>query len=113
MAILLLCRLPTFATLLMEVKDFQVIIETARRMMSPFLSVLFSLWLIMFTFNAFGLVIYGGLIRLDRIDEITSAAGNPLYYQLNFNDNVSGMLTLFAVLVSNNWPSTTAMYCTL
>ena len=42
-----------------------------------------------------------------------NTAGNILYYQLNFNDNYCGILTLFCILTSNNWNSTTAMYSAL
>lgn len=44
---------------------------------------------------------------------ISNTAGNGLYYQLNFNDFYSGMLTLFSILVSNNWNAVTEMYCAL
>ena len=97
----------------MEVKDFKVIIHTGKRMLSPFLSVLFSLYLVIFIFNSVGIFWFGGLVTLDKIDVITNATSNPLYYLLNFNDNYSGLLTLFSVLVSNNWNSTTEMYCDL
>lgn len=65
MAILLLLRLPIVVTLLMEVKDFQVIVHTAKRMFSPFLSVLFSFYLVMFMFNCIGIISFAGVVTLD------------------------------------------------
>ena len=77
------------------------------------MSVLFSLYLVIFLFNTIGLWSFGGIVTLKRMVVIENAAGNGLYYQLNFNDTYSGMLTLFSVLVSNNWNSTTEMYSAL
>ena len=113
MAVILLFRLPIISTLLMELKDFKVIVQTTKRMFSPFLSVLFSLYLVIFMFNTFGLLCYSGVITLDNISFIENSTGNGLYYLLNFNDTYSGLLTLFSILVSNNWNATTEMYSTL
>jgi general stress protein CsbA len=44
---------------------------------------------------------------------IENVAGSGLYYQLNFNDTYSGMLTLFSILVSNNWNAVAEMYCAI
>ena len=60
-------RLPIICTILMELKDFGVIVHTARRMFSPFLSVIFSLYLVIFMFNTFGLVCYSGVVTLDKM----------------------------------------------
>ncbi len=113
MSILLLVRLPILITLLMELKDFQVIVNTGKRMFSPFLLVLFSFYLVMFMFDCIGIVCFGGLVKLSQVSVIENSAGNALYYQLNFNDFYSGLLTLFAILVSNNWNAIAEMYCAL
>ena len=112
MALLLLFRLPIICTLLNELKDFRVIVHTGQRMFSPFMSVLFSLYLVIFAFNAVGIIAFSGVVRLSKASEI-AAVTSPLYYQLNFNDTYSGMMTLFSVLVGNNWNSTTDMFCAL
>lgn len=36
-----------------------------------------------------------------------------LYYLLNFNDFASGLITLFAITVINNWYNTTNMLCAI
>jgi len=61
-------------------------------------------------YSIIGQILYSGMIKKDDPNAIANAAGNELYYQLNFNDAVSGLLTLFCILTSNNWNSTTAMY---
>ena len=112
MALLLLFRLPIICTLLNELKDFRVIVHTGKLMFSPFMSVLFSLYLVIFAFNAVGIIAFSGVVRLSEASTIASVA-SPLYYQLNFNDTYSGLMTLFSILVGNNWNSTTDMYAAL
>ena len=82
-------------------------------MLSPFLSVLFSLYLVIMFFKEIGMWCFGGVVRYYHIEEIINDGGNGLYYLLNFNDALSGMLTLFAVMAGNNWNSFTDMYCAL
>ena len=50
---------------------------------------------------------------MSHINTIEKAGGNALYYQLNFNDSLSSLLTLFCVLNSNNWNSYCDMYSEL
>ena len=70
MAILLLVRLPVFGAILMELNDFRVIVGTAKRMFSPFLTVLFSLYLVIMMFKEVGMWYFGGLIRFSDVDSI-------------------------------------------
>ena len=51
MSIVMLTRLPIISVLLLELYDFVVIIGTIRRMISPFLSIVFS-FLLFFQFYA-------------------------------------------------------------
>ena len=67
MALLLLFRLPIICVLFMEVKDFEVIVETSKKMFSPFLTVIFSLYLVIFGFQAIGIVAFSGVIKLSKI----------------------------------------------
>lgn len=112
-SLLLLLRLPIVCILFMEIKAFRVIVSTAKRMFSPFMSVLFSLYLFIFVFDTMGILWFGGLITVDKVSGIANATGNGLYYLMNFNDTYSGMLTLFSILVGNNWNSTSDMYADL
>ena len=67
MSLLLLCRLPIVCTLLMELKSFKVIIKTGKRMFSPFLTLIFSLFLLLIFFNSIGRLCFNGLItKLDQ-----------------------------------------------
>ena len=51
-------RLPVVVVLLMELKDFRVIIETGMRFFGPFMSVLFSLYLVLFAYSEIGVLLY-------------------------------------------------------
>ena len=55
---------------------------------------------------------FGGKITTDTV--ATNEIDAPyLYYLMNFNDFYASMITLFHVLVINNWNNTTDMYCTV
>lgn len=112
LGILLLLRFPIISSLLMELYDFNVIVTTAKKMFSPFLSVLFSLYLILFMFNAVGIVLFSGVVKLTDITAIESTSPTGLYYLLNFNDAYTGMMTLFAAMISING-AITDIYCEL
>ena len=110
MAISLMLRVPIICVLLTEIYAFQVIFKTAKRMMSRFMTILLSFYLFLMFYSIIGQGLYSGKIELTDPMRIDSATGNELYFQLNFNDNLSGMLVLFCTLTANNWPATTAMY---
>jgi len=80
MSILLLLRLPIISVLLVELHDFKVIIDTAKRMASPFLSILFSFYLFISTYSMVAQGLYTGLVTLKEITEIENSSGNALYY---------------------------------
>ena len=83
-------------------------------MISPFMSVLFSLYLVLLCYTAIGVWLYSGLIQITT-EKMSTIEGDAdgLYYLLNFNDMYTGMLTLFTIFVTNNWGDTTDMYCDL
>ena len=82
-------------------------------MIAPFMSLIFASYLMLFSLSTIGILLYGEVVTLDKADIIAQSSGNPLYYMLNFNDYLSGILTLFAILNSNNWNSIAEMYCAL
>ena len=80
MSILLLCRLPIISVLLIELQDFKVIVETSKRMLSNFLSIFFSFYLFLSTYQLIAQGLYGGLVTTDKVTLIENSAGNGLYY---------------------------------
>ena len=54
MAILLLFRLPILSVLLMELHDLKVIVKTGRRMLSSFMTTIFSFYLFISAYEILG-----------------------------------------------------------
>jgi hypothetical protein len=111
LAIIILTRNLRFASYLGELADFEMIYETFRRFYAPFGVILASLYTILFFFSNIGMYLYGGLITT-KIP--TNELDAPyMYHLLNFNDFYSSMMTLFSVLVENNWDQIVDLYCTV
>merc|ERR1712113_571424 len=53
--------------------------------------------------GTFGEQAFGGLIRKDNPALKGSDFANSNYWALNFNDFLSGLVTLFVLMVVNNW----------
>ena len=76
-------------------------------MKTPFMNLVFTMYSIYYFWNLIGIEIYGGLITPQMFDEVTKL--NPdteighSYMWLNFNDFISGLLTLFSMMLGNNW----------
>ena len=78
----------------------------------PFLTCMFSLYSVMFFYAVIGEFFFAGMITMQSVKESTFSASN-LYYLINFNDLYASMVTLFHILVVNNWNMTTEMYCVI
>ena len=64
MSITLMLRVPIIGVLLSEIHAFVVIFETAKRMLSSFMTILFSFYLFLELFNIIGQGLYSGSIEL-------------------------------------------------
>merc|ERR1719247_3155789 len=63
---------------------------------------------VMFTFSVLGMQLFGGVINTDPKSPYSAPLADTDYAQAdyfanNFNDMPSGMVTLFELLVVNNW----------
>lgn len=98
-------------TLLYEIKVMRIIIETMRNMMLPLLYLCSVLMLIFYVFAMVGMLIFGGKI-LKGMDVLINDVSIPDNYHLdNFNDFLSSIVTLFTLMVVNNWMIQVQMYC--
>ena len=76
-------------------------------MRTPFTALIFTLYSLYFLYVLIGIEIYGGKINSEVFDKILTL--NPDsdiggdYIWLNFNDYSSGLLTLFSMMLFNNW----------
>ena len=71
--------------------------------------IMFSLYSVLFFYAVIGEFFFGALITTDSVQVYSIDASN-MYYLINFNDMYASMVTLFHVLVVNNWNETTEMY---
>ena len=71
-----------------------------------------SLYTVTFFYAVIGEYFYSGVITRESV-RVADMSASKLYYLINFNDMYASMLTLFHVLVVNNWNNTVEMYCTV
>ena len=63
---------------------------------------MFSLYTVMFFYAVMGEFFFAGEITVNTVRNANMSA-SKLYYLINFNDLYSSMVTLFHILVVNNW----------
>jgi len=102
------CRILRLVRLVTALKVFQEIGETFVAILPVARRVLVSLFCAMYLFSWIGVELYGGKINTDpdsqeskELEGTDFDAGD--YYANNFNDMGSGMITLFELMVVNNW----------
>ena len=108
----MLVRNLRLTALLWELEDFRKIAATFDRFSKPFLTIMFSLYTVMFFYAIIGEFFFEGVITVSAVQDANIGASD-LYFLINFNDMYASMITLFHVLVVNNWNQTTDMYCTI
>jgi hypothetical protein len=103
-------RMFKLLTLLYEIKTMRIIIETMRNMIRPLLILCGVLFCIFYMFGLIGMLMFGGKVRknLDVIAQDSSIPDN--YHLCNFNDFLSSFVTLFTLMVVNNWMVQVQMY---
>ena len=102
LSITMLIRNLRLTALLWELPDFRKIVATFERFSRPFFTIMFSLYTVMFFFAIIGEFFFAGVITVESVREADTGA-MKLYYLINFNDMYASMITLFHVLVVNNW----------
>ena len=101
--LIIFIRMLKLLTLLYEIKDMRIIIETMRNLIIPLLNLLGILMIIYYIFALTGMFIFGGWIK-KGMPEIENDPSIPVTYYLdNFNDMFSSFVTLFTLMVVNNW----------
>uniref|UniRef100_A0A7S3AFJ0 Ion transport domain-containing protein n=1 Tax=Haptolina ericina TaxID=156174 RepID=A0A7S3AFJ0_9EUKA len=95
-----LLRLLRPVRLLFSFRRFDVIIRHFLRVLPSFSGLVGAVWALFAFYAQLGVALFGGLVRLDHWSPSDPAA---LYAYCNFNDFGSAVLTLFELLVVNNW----------
>lgn len=97
-------------TLLYEIPTMKIIMETIRVMISPLGNILIILFSLFQILSMTGMILFGGEVTLNN-PLIQNDSGVPSTYPYdNFNDMLTGMVTLFTLLIVNNWQVTVEMY---
>ena len=97
---------------LAELKFFSLITTSLSRLTKPFFGRLLFLYLLYHMYVQIGQIAYGGYIYKQSVLEADPGTVE-YYWLLNFNDFCSGLVTLFQIMVVNNWWVTTDMYCSV
>ena len=104
-------RMLKLLTLLYEIKVMRIIIETIRNLVKPLMNLMGVLFTIYYVFALIGMAMFGGKVQKNS-PIIANDPGIPDSYHLdNFNDLLSSLVTLFTLMVVNNWMVQVQMYC--
>lgn len=96
--------------LLKEIHHLNIIIYTVNALFTPFYTLLLVTFMLFYVFASIGDQIFGGKVNKYTI-EITRDQSIPdNYVELNFNDFASSFVTLFVLMVVNNWFVVAKMY---
>jgi len=101
--VIVFVRMVKLLTLLYEVKTMRIIVETCKNMVSPLSNLLAVMLTILYVFSEIGMAIFGGDIRKTSPGIIHDSSIPDNYYLINYNDLISSMVTLFILMVVNNW----------
>ena len=77
-------------------------------MQGPFFNLCLSVYSVFYFYTLIGMEIFGGKINTQLFRDIDRINGDdseisPDYMWLNFNDFASGLVTLFSMMLFNNW----------
>lgn len=100
---MLLIRLLRCMRLLVAVRRFNVIFATFLQLVPAFITLLGMLFALMALYAEIGVQAFGGKIYVGNPELKRTAFGIRNYYTNNFNDFPSALVTLFELLVVNNW----------
>ena len=92
-----------------EVYQFLIIRDTLTKFTLPFMFTMVNLYTLFYTYAYWGEFIWGGKITT-KSEQINDDGTPALYYLMNFNDFGSSMVTLFHIMVVNNWFITCNMF---
>jgi len=110
--IVFLLRTLRLVHLLTELRQFKMIIGTFMKFNKSFFTMCLTLYTVFFFFAEFGMLFFSGRITTTSAQS-RDFSTPPLWYLMNFNDFASSLITLFHVMIVNNWYVTSDMYCTV
>ena len=103
----ILFRILRIFTFLAELQQWEFFLKAIKVMRGPFFNLTFTLYSLYFLYSLIGQEIFGGKINSEQFDEIfrlnPDSDIGPDYIWLNYNDFASGLITLFSMMLFNNW----------
>ena len=90
-------------SLLKEIKQFKIIIDTINALLTPFYILLLVIFMLFLMFATIGDKLFGGLANLSTFEIFRDQSVPDIYVILNFNDLASSFVTLFSCMVVSNW----------
>ncbi len=109
---IIVLRLLRIGAFLRELNAVQIFEKTIKHLMESLVSLIMVLYTVYLLYSELGTLIFGGWINVDSIQVLNALNSDiPLdYIYLNFNDLASGYITLFSIMVNNNWQFVVFMY---
>jgi hypothetical protein len=68
------------------------------------------LFLVILLFSGIGIALFESVLSTSAIPTLSSRGLNPAYIYLNFNTNLSSFITLFSLVIVNNWNMIVEVY---
>jgi len=110
--IVFLLRTLRLLHLLTEISYFKMIVGTFLKFNVTFFTMILTLYTVVLIFTEIGMIFFAGEITTNSA-QTRNFQTPPLWYLMNFNDHASSYITLFHVMIVNNWFITVDMYCTV
>lgn len=95
-------RLMKLIPLLHEIRSTRLVITTMGFMLDPIQTLMGVVGLIFYEFAVIGQFLFGGVIKNDSY-KTPYDNGGSFFTLMNFNDVFSSLVTLFALMIVNNW----------
>lgn len=100
---LLLARMLRLIGLLMRVKQYRAFIATFLNLIPSLMPYLGTIFCVLCIYCSLGVQIFGGIVNNGNSNLEGTDLEESDYLLFNFNDYPNGMVTLFNLLVMNNW----------
>lgn len=96
--------------MLQEIFTYNIIIETMMGLIGPFTTLLGVLMTVFYVFSILGGFIFGGTVDANLPQVLANDGVSTIYIYNNFNDFGSGIVTLFELMIVNNWQVIVEMF---
>lgn len=93
-----------------EVPQWKIITRTISSLIRPFTSLLLVIFTLFLVFSQITDRAFGGLASIDEKRILRDQSVPDIYIEMNFNDLVNSFVTLFTLMVVNNWFVIVRMY---